>query len=175
MKKLGKMGIAMGGITTKDIMLTPDGEIQFYPHKLRIDNSHAVFFKVIKNVNDISLAYLPPEQLSHLRKASFILPDLLTTLISGDIFCIGMILLECIAFESSDKYYSVGQMNIKMESIKIKIRQLRENRIVSNGLMDFVEKCLVEDGRKRMTLEEADGVVKGHPKSRNLTFIAQGK
>lgn len=35
-KQLRKMGIAMGGITSKDVMITTDGEIQFYPHKLRI-------------------------------------------------------------------------------------------------------------------------------------------
>ena len=57
----------MGGITTKDIMLTPTGEIQYYPNKLRIgirinnlDNSHAVFFEVIKTNKAILNGYLPP-------------------------------------------------------------------------------------------------------------------
>lgn len=111
-----------------------------------------MFFKVIKNPKDLSLAYLPPEQLSHLKKASFILPEMITTLIAGDIFCIGMILLECVGFETSERYYDVPKMDLKIESVKIKIRQLRENKIVSERLLGFIEKCVAEQPKNRLSL-----------------------
>jgi hypothetical protein len=59
----------------------------------KLDNSHAVFFDLIKNPRAVLQAYLPPDQLTSVRKGNYILPNLLSTLKSGDIFCIGMILL----------------------------------------------------------------------------------
>jgi hypothetical protein len=53
---------------------------------------------VIKDKAAILNGYLPPEQLNNLKKGNYILPDLINTLKAGDMFCLGMILLECISF-----------------------------------------------------------------------------
>ena len=137
-----------------------------------LDNSHAVFFEVIRSTEALDEAYLPPEQLLHLRKGSYILPDLITTLKIGDVFNIGMLLLECMTLESSDRYYNTKRIEFNSSLLDHKLRSLREARMVSCDFLEFVEKCLDTQTSRRVTLEEAERIIGKHPQSKCLTFLS---
>lgn len=71
------------------------------------------FLKVVRDPNSLHDYYLAPEQLKAVRTACYYQQDSYKSLSLGDVYSLGMVLLECLNLESSSRYYSLRMLEVK--------------------------------------------------------------
>lgn len=91
-------------------ILTNSEKVTWLPF---LDYSHIAFLKVLKDINCLPDYYLSPEQLEAVRHVDYNSQEDYKVQTAGDIFSLGMVMLECLTLESSSKYYSVKGLELK--------------------------------------------------------------
>lgn len=146
------------------------------PHELRkgttevnTDYSHVGLLKVIKDPFNLRDHYLAPEQLRTIRTASYHQQDNYRALSSGDVYSLGMVILECLNLESSVRYYSLRALEVKQEKLNIKLSLKHQ----PSEFIRFISRCLEPDPINRLTVQQAMQMVSTSSRSECISFLEE--
>jgi hypothetical protein len=64
--------------------------------------------------------------------------DCYKAMATGDIYSLGMVMLECFTFEMSTRYYSSKILDVKQEKLTARLVKTKE----CYELLDFIRRCL---------------------------------